>query len=51
MIDTDDENVDREVTVDCYGSYVGIQVSLAIKEGMCLHNWGRGFLSVAWYWG
>lgn len=38
MIDTDDENVDREVTVDYYGSYVDIQVSLAIKEGMCLHN-------------
>lgn len=38
MIDTDDKNVDRVLTVDYYGSYVDIRVSLAIKERMCLHS-------------
>lgn len=40
MVDTDDENVDSEVIVD-YGSCVDIKVSWAIKEGMCLHTWGK----------
>lgn len=38
MIDTDDENMDGEVIVDCYDTCVDIKISLPIKEGTCLPN-------------